>query len=85
MPLAGRALRQLMLVWLGVAIGVSLVAAPVPFMVDELARGEALSVNRQLFRMAMRAELGLLLILLVLAAVARPAGARSGSASSRSR
>ena len=65
--LGRRALIGVLLVWLGVVIGVSLLAAPVPFMVEQLERAEALAVNRQLFRMLSRAEL-VLLALAVLAA-----------------
>lgn len=64
-PLARRALVGVLLVWLGVVIGVSLLATPVPFMVEQLERAEALAVNRQLFRMLSRAELVLLALALL--------------------
>lgn len=73
---AGRALGPLLFVWLGMMVGISLLAAPVPFMVEALDRAEALVVNRQLFRMLTFAEQGLLTLLLIVAFAARTSTVR---------
>lgn len=70
--LARHALGPLLLVWLGVAIGVTLLAAPAPFLAEGLSRGEALAVNRELFRRFASTELGLLAVLVLIAWATRP-------------
>lgn len=64
----------LALVWIGLMIGVDLVAAAAPFRAEGVARPEALSVNREIFAAAAWAEWGFLLLLILIGGILRRPG-----------
>ena len=66
------ALGVLILLWAGVLIGVSFLAAPVKFAAPSLSLPVAMDVGREEFNALNRVEIGLALAALALAALARP-------------
>ncbi len=69
------ALGALILLWAGVLIGVSFLAAPAKFAAASLSLPVALDVGRQEFTTLNLVEIGLAVLTLALAALARPARA----------
>jgi hypothetical protein len=65
-------LPALLLLWAGVVIGVSFLAAPAKFDAPSLALPVALEVGREEFGLLNRVELGLLAVTLILSLLARP-------------
>ena len=71
--LAPRALAALLLLWAGVVIGVSFLAAPAKFAAPSLTLPVAMDVGRQEFGVLNLVEVGLAAVTLALAFLARPA------------
>lgn len=69
---ARRGLAAVILLWAGVLIGVSFLAAPVKFMAPSLSLVVAMEVGREEFHALNFAETGFAVVTLVLAALARP-------------
>jgi hypothetical protein len=67
--LARRVLGALALVWIGLLLGVDLIAAPAPFRAEGLERLDALVVNRELFGATSRSELVLLVLTVICMAI----------------
>ena len=66
------ALGALILLWAGVLIGVSFLAAPAKFNAPSLSPPVAMDVGRQEFGLLNRVEIGLAIVTLALAASVRP-------------
>jgi hypothetical protein len=66
------ALGALILLWAGVLIGISFLAAPAKFNAPSLSLPVAMDVGRQEFGLLNRVEIGLAIVTLALAAYVRP-------------
>ncbi|HEX5379070.1 MAG TPA: DUF4149 domain-containing protein [Phenylobacterium sp.] len=62
---------RLVAVWAGLAVGVGFLATPAKFLAPSLSLPVALDVGRQTFRIYNQVEMGLLVALLILAALSR--------------
>jgi hypothetical protein len=71
-PIARCALAALTMLWAGVLIGVSFLAAPAKFAASSLTLPVAMDVGRQEFGALNLAEIALVIVTLALAAYARP-------------